>query len=285
MPWLLIENVPNMLALDKGEAMAYLVRQLGELGYRWAYRVVDSRFTGVPQRRRRVLMLASRTEDPRAVLFSEDSSGLDENDLREDAFGFYWTEGRTGLGWAKDATPTFKGGSALGIPSPPAVWLPNESPGRKIVVPCVEDGEALQGFERGWTMPADLGRRNGPRWKLVGNAVSVGVAQWVGEKILSPGKFDLPSTEWIRKGAWPAAAWGEGDKVWTVPVTEFPRLATYTHLNDLLDVDKARALSHRAANGFWSRLQKSNLGRYPKFRADIAEHVEAARVAELAAVA
>ena len=280
-PWLLIENVPNMLALDRGEAMAYLVGQLGELGYRWAYRVVDSRFTGVPQRRRRVLMLASRTEDPRAVLFSEDTEGLDEGRLRDDAFGFYWTEGRTGLGWAKDATPTFKGGSALGIASPPAVWLPGESVGRKIVVPCVEDGEALQGFERGWTMPADLGRRNGPRWKLVGNAVSVGVAEWVGRKIISPGTFDRPSSEWARQGAWPTAAWGERDKVWTVPVTEFPRLEPYTHLGDLLSVDKARALSHRAATGFWNRLQTGNLGRHRGFRDDIAEHVAAANAAEL----
>lgn len=36
----MIENVPNMLTLDKGKAMAYLVRELGSLGYRWAYRVV-----------------------------------------------------------------------------------------------------------------------------------------------------------------------------------------------------------------------------------------------------
>ncbi|MFJ6152182.1 DNA cytosine methyltransferase [Micromonospora profundi] len=276
LPWLLIENVPNMLALDRGEAMAYLVKELNKLGYRWAYRVIDSRFTGVPQRRRRVLLLASRTEDPRAVLFADDSGGLDEEALHDDAFGFYWTEGRGGLGWARDATPTFKGGSTVGIPSPPAVWLQDEQPGRKVVIPCVEDGEALQGFERGWTLPADLGRRNGPRWKLVGNAVTVGVAQWAAERIVSPGVFDRPSTEWARKGAWPTAAWGEGEKVWTVDVSEFPRLAPYTHLRELLDVDKARPLSHRAASGFWRRLQEGNLGRYPGFRADIAEHVEAA---------
>ena len=50
--WLVIENVPNMLSLDQGHAMRYLVSELEQLGYRWAYRVVDSRFTGVPQRRR-----------------------------------------------------------------------------------------------------------------------------------------------------------------------------------------------------------------------------------------
>ena len=91
-PWLLIENVPNMLMLDKGKAMAYLVTQLNDLGFRWAYRVVDSRAVGVPQRRRRVLLVASRTEDPRGVLFADDTQGLDEANLRRDAFGFYWTE-------------------------------------------------------------------------------------------------------------------------------------------------------------------------------------------------
>jgi hypothetical protein len=34
------------------------------------------------------------------------------------------TEGNTGLGWAIDAVPPLKGGSALHIPSPPAIWFP-----------------------------------------------------------------------------------------------------------------------------------------------------------------
>lgn len=271
-PWLFIENVPNMLALDRGDAMAYLVRQMGDMGYRWAYRVVDSRFTGVPQRRRRVLLLASRTEDPLPVLFSDDAPGLDESTLRDEAFGFYWTEGRTGLGWARDATPTIKGGSTVGIPSPPAIWLPRREIGEKIVTPYIEDGEVLQGFDRGWTLPADLGRHNGTRWKLVGNAVTVGVSQWVGERILAPGTLSGPTVEWARKGAWPNAAWGEGGKVWTVKISEFPRQAPYTHLTDILTFDKARPLSRRATRGFLKRLQAGNLGRYPGFREDVAEH-------------
>ena len=38
--------------------------------------------------------------------------------------GFYWTEGLRGLGWAVDSVPTLKGGSSIGIPSPPAIWDP-----------------------------------------------------------------------------------------------------------------------------------------------------------------
>ena len=112
--WLMIENVPNMLTLDRGRAMAYLVSEIEALGYRWAYRVVDSRFTGVPQPRRRVILLASAAEDPRNVLFADDSGQWPETDLKADAFGFYWTGGKSGLGWAQDAVPTLKGGSTVG---------------------------------------------------------------------------------------------------------------------------------------------------------------------------
>src|SRR6185369_5770580 len=65
------------------------------------------------------------------------------------ACGFYWTEGNTGLGWAIDAVPPLKSGSALHIPSPPAIWLPET---RAIVTPAIEDAERLQGFRRAGPM-------------------------------------------------------------------------------------------------------------------------------------
>jgi DNA (cytosine-5)-methyltransferase 1 len=273
--WLLIENVSNMLMLDKGRAMAYLVSELDNLGFRWAYRVVDSRSVGVPQRRRRVVLAASPKEDPRGVLFADDSGGLDEAKLREDAFGFYWTEGRGGLGWARDAVPTLKGGSTVGIPSPPAVWMPDSEIGRKFVTPSIEDAEALQGFRRGWTEPADGKGRNGPRWKLVGNAVTVGVAAWAAARMANPGDFCATHSLWSQEKAWPNAAWGENGKVWSVDVSEFPRLDPYRHLLETVTIRDTRPLSHRAAAGFWRRLQEGNLGQYPGFRRDIAEHVRA----------
>jgi DNA-cytosine methyltransferase len=70
--WLLLENVPFMLQLDRGDAMRYLARRLADLGYRWAYRVVDARAFGLPQRRQRVILLASQTADPREILFHGD---------------------------------------------------------------------------------------------------------------------------------------------------------------------------------------------------------------------
>ena len=55
--------------------------------------------------------------------------------------------------------------------------------------PSIEDAEAMQGFDRGWTDVEGLDRRrNGSRWKLVGNAVTVGVAQWVGSRLATQAK-------------------------------------------------------------------------------------------------
>ncbi len=159
--WLLIENVPFMLQLGRGAAMRHITDALEDLGYTWAYRVVDARAFGLPQRRQRVLMLASRTEDPREVLFAEDAGQAIEGDADVHPCGFYWTEGVRGLGWAVNAVPTLKGGSSIGIASPPAVRLPSG----EIVTPGIVDAERLQGFDPDWTAPATdaLGVRPGHR--------------------------------------------------------------------------------------------------------------------------
>jgi DNA (cytosine-5)-methyltransferase 1 len=276
LPWLMIENVPNMLTLDKGRAMAYLVREVEALGFAWAYRVVDSRFTGVPQRRRRVILLASATEDPRRVLFADDAGERLQTDLKDDAFGFYWTEGRGGLGWAQDAVPTLKGGSTIGIPSPPAIWVPGAADDRLFVTPSVEDAEEMQGFARGWTEVLTTRRRNGPRWKLVGNAVTTRVAEWVARRIAVPGDpvaaLDGPTVD----GRWPTAAWGCNGTARAVAVSEFPALAPYEHLSSVVDLNGAAPLSARAINGFLNRLSQGNLGRYEGFREDVVRYREVA---------
>ena len=110
--WLLIENVPFMLQLGKGAAMRHITDALEDLGYTWAYRVVDARAFGLPQRRQRVIMLASRTDDPREILFGQDAGERLGGDPADYPCGFYWTEGTRGLGWAVNAVPTLKGGSS-----------------------------------------------------------------------------------------------------------------------------------------------------------------------------
>jgi len=56
-PAVLLENVPGLLSSHDGRDLGSLVGTLGQLGYGWAYRVLDAQFFDVPQRRRRVFIL------------------------------------------------------------------------------------------------------------------------------------------------------------------------------------------------------------------------------------
>lgn len=273
--WLLLENVSFMLQLERGKAMRYLVDELEARGYSWAYRVVDTRAFGLPQRRQRVILLASRTEDARDVLFADDAAPVNTPFSPDLWCGFFWTEGLRGLGWAVDAVPTLKGGSTIGIPSPPAIWNPRAG---TIRTPEIRDAERLQGFDADWTLAAlDVaGVRRGHRWKLVGNAVSVPVAQWVGERLASPGDFDpTRSGALLGRGvAWPKAAWGAGGKVYPVNVSLWPLSVPAPHLSDFLAFPLT-LLSARAAGGFLSRAEVSNLhfDEKPGFLEDVRRHV------------
>lgn len=276
--WLVLENVRNMLVLEGGEAMSYLTGQLDALGFRWAYRLVDSRFTGVPQRRHRVILVASRDEDPRGVLFADDAGEIGSADLRHDAFGFYWTEGLRGLGWAVDAVPPLKGGSTVGIPSPPGIWIPGSPTGRRIVNPTIEQAEELQGFPAGWTEPAGTGSKNGPRWKLVGNAVTVGVSEWLVSRLERLGEPAVDVSPRVAvDGSWPAAAWGDARGAWRVDASTWPLRCPYRHLTDVVDPDQAVPLTERGARGFWQRTQRSNLRFVEDFLIDVDRHIEALR--------
>lgn len=272
--WLLLENVRNMLPLHGGRAMKAITDELSSMGYRWAYRVVDSRFTGVPQRRQRVIILASRTGDPRTVLFADDAGEPRAERWRSDAFGFYWTEGFRSLGWCVDGTPTLKGGSNLGIPSPPGIWIPGAPVGHRIVTPGLGAAERMQGFPKGWTSPGgQRPRGEGARWKMVGNAVTTGVSRWVGERLLSPGDWNPDLQAPFGPGAtWPTAAWGEKGKAWRVEVSMWPRNLRYRHLSDFVKVDQ-RPLSVRATTGYLDRLRRSKLRPDSRFDADLAEHI------------
>ena len=276
--WLLLENVPFMLQLDRGGAMRFLVDSLESLGFTWAYRVVDTRAFGLPQRRQRVLLLASRTEDPRPILFSDNADPRPEPDEDGFACGFYWTEGTRGLGWAIDAVPTLKGGSGLGIPSPPAIRLPA---GGGLVTPDIRDAERLQGFPATWTAAGAGGNRRGEgaRWKMVGNAVSVPVAEWVGSRLRVPHEEVALTDTQLAKGVWPPAAWGDCGKRYAVAASRWPVRRRYKHLETFLRHD-LRPLSERATAGFLARAEASSLnfptGFLPEVRAHLARQRRAA---------
>ena len=273
-PWVLLENVPFMLQLGKGEAMRYVIDELEELGYRWAYRVIDTRAFGIPHRRERVFILASRTHAPERVLLAD--AGVQpilRSESEADACGFYWTEGTRGLGWAPDGVPTLKGGSGVGIPSPPALWIKRTG---EIVTPDIRDAERLHGFNADWTEPAEAVRRPGYRWTLVGNAVTVDVAQWIGTQLREPSRrvtaFINPLPP---KSRWPAAAFGsrEGGR-FEACVEKWPTTQrAYRPVLEFLE-NPHKPLSARAASGFLGRLTRSTLRSPEEFRTALAVHIE-----------
>jgi DNA (cytosine-5)-methyltransferase 1 len=269
--WLLLENVPFMLQLQRGRAMRYVVDELEAQGFTWAYRVVDTRSFGIPQRRQRVVLLASRTEDPRPVLFGCDAGEDLPEFSGEQLCGFYWTEGLRGLGWAVDAVPTLKGGSTIGIPSPPAIWDPLT---HAISTPDIRDAEQLQGFEPDWTAPATLAEnvKRAHRWKLVGNAVSVPTAKWIGQRLTDPSGA-APAGSPLKRGvAWPRAAWGHREEVYAVDVSSWPVRVKPESLRVFLQFPTV-PLSYRAAAGFCSRADQSTLHFEKSFIRDLRAHV------------
>lgn len=276
-PYLLLENVPFMLHLGRGRALEVIVSALEELHYHWAYRVVDAMAFGLPQRRLRVFLVAVAAElgeDPRDIVLAD---GVEPSPLEEDwpanPCGFYWTEGLKGLGWAVDAVPTLKGGSAVGIPSPPAILLPPQ-PGRpQIVTPGIAVAERLQGFRKNFTRPAAAVARSSLRWRLVGNAVNVKVATWLGKRFARPGRFQETASKPHKRGqAWPRVAWSVGDGRFIGNASSWPVKYKRMPLLELLGQD-FEPLSAGASEGLLKRLDRSNLSKAKVLRKPLAEHL------------
>jgi DNA (cytosine-5)-methyltransferase 1 len=103
--WLVWENVPGVLSIDRGRAFGSFLGGLAECGYGFAYRVLDAQHFGVPQRRRRVFVVGYLGDwrPPAAVLFERESLCRDLTPSRE-----------TGKRIAPTLNARTKGGGGLG---------------------------------------------------------------------------------------------------------------------------------------------------------------------------
>ena len=84
--WLVWENVPGVLSSNGGRDFAAFLGMLGELGYGFAYRVLDAQYFGVAQRRRRVFVVGHAGglwQRAAAVLFEPESLRGDPAPRRE----------------------------------------------------------------------------------------------------------------------------------------------------------------------------------------------------------
>ena len=272
--WVLLENVPFMLQLSGGAAMRRIVKELEDLNYRWAWRIVDTLGFGLPQRRKRVFLLASRVADPADVLLVDDAPFVRSvTAIGKLAHGFYWTEGRGGLGWAVDAIPTLKNGSSIGIASPPAILMPSGV----IIKTDLRDAERLQGFDVDWTSPAESVGRSSFRWSLIGNAVSVPVATWIGRRLAEPLTYDQARDgPFPSNGKLPKAARYDGKRRHLVDISADPLALPRLHLHQFLRFPGV-PLSVRATQGFFDRTQRASLKFKTGFIDAVRSHLAAVR--------
>lgn len=73
-PFCVMENVPGMLRLEGRNAAAEVAEDLSRVGYRVSFAVVNARWFGVPQDRRRIIFLGVRDDLPYAL----EADGLEE---------------------------------------------------------------------------------------------------------------------------------------------------------------------------------------------------------------
>jgi DNA (cytosine-5)-methyltransferase 1 len=227
--WCVWENVPGVLSSNGGRDFGSFLGALAELGYGFAYRVLDAQYFGVAQRRRRVFVVGYLGDWRRAtaVLFEPESLRGDPAPSREAAkaitgtieasincsrgagtptaamtarmvaFGEYVDDGTASAMKARD----YKDATDLvAIPIHDQATQFAGKRGDKHAVAYAAavrrltptECERLQGFADNYTnIPwrKAIDSPDGPRYKSLGNSMAVPVMKWIGERI----KLQMPT--------------------------------------------------------------------------------------------
>lgn len=187
--WVFGENVANLLHVNRGRDWFTILQALEKRGYGVAWRIFDSQFFGVPQVRRRLFFLASYGNllAARALFEGElTPENFEEAETREkDIQNFekaqlnmntpivishvYWYSNAY-----IDKIPTL-------LTKDDFVVVHNGAFRRL----TISEMEQAQGFPVGWT--DGVGRHASVR--LLGNAVTVNVIEWIGKRIMYCDQF------------------------------------------------------------------------------------------------
>ena len=214
--WCVWENVQGVLSSGGGRDFGSFLGALGELGYGWAYRMLDAQYFGVAQRRKRVFVVGclGGWESAAKVLFESESLSGNIATAKKYEKENTNSNGKSSNQWCFDKCPTITS-SASGFSRPgnvatePDTYIavdtyngtiqgdvaatmtadmagPTHS-GPKVMqnmavrrltpVEC----ERLQGFSDNYTNIPKAA--DGNRYKALGNSMAVPVMRWIGKRI------------------------------------------------------------------------------------------------------
>jgi DNA (cytosine-5)-methyltransferase 1 len=142
--WCVWENVPGVLSSNGGRDFGSFLGALAELGYGFAYRVLDAQYFGVAQRRRRVFVVGYLGDwRPAAeVLFEPESLRRDTAPSREARKGVAGTL-KGGSGSRGYPDPSDGNGGMLTVVPPVAGSLDTECGGGKLTHQSVANGHLI----------------------------------------------------------------------------------------------------------------------------------------------
>ena len=195
--WLVWENVPGVLSSNGGRDFGSFLGALAEIGYGFAYRVLDAQYFGVAQRRRRVFVVGYLGDWRRAaaVLFERESLSGNPAPSREEGekvapavtTGPPFSRTRNERVECEAIVPVAKCLTAHGRRLDfETETFPVSAHSVRRLTPT--ECERLQGFPAGYTQIPWRNKEpencpDGPRYKALGNSMAVPVMRWICERI------------------------------------------------------------------------------------------------------
>ncbi len=168
-PWVVFENVPALWFSNGGRDIERVIAEFAQRGYLGFLRVLDAQYFGVPQKRRRILLVAGLGRHP-SVEFLSDAGTVESLPC---ALGE--EQARRGDAWA---------GYTLTAPDKYRSCTSRINLGSEVLVAEADGWDAMA--ERGREVelhgfPAGLDDANSEQAYAAGNAVPPPMAKWIAE--------------------------------------------------------------------------------------------------------
>lgn len=180
--WILIENVPRLLSINNGRDFGIVLQTLSESGYGYSWRILDSQYFGVAQRRKRLFIVGCfGRECPPEVLFEPQSHIWNDKKKRKIRQRVLCLSTRTGERQDPTAETFIANVVQANDYRKTHVWQDTH------IAEINPDGK-----RKASGIPKGLDSHRGI---VIGNAVTVNVAEWIGKRILKYGGLRLALTK------------------------------------------------------------------------------------------